>query len=222
MRDFVSERNLRKAFWIGSAVTLTAVPRMQLAGVNLGIYIPAGLLSMVAASGVATAWGRYGGLHGFVPHWRRAISGVTIAFGVAMLAWWPATRLDVALFELLHQAATPSWLTLRYPADPVAVMALLLWVAGFETVFFQAAVISYLARLTRDWRPALAGAVVLRGWIWHNQINGLLDGKIPPGWMVLAVMTDAAVAGGLYVKAGWPAAAAYAVTLNLRHFRYLS
>lgn len=206
-----------RAFAIGVVVTMMAVPRMMLAGVPLSRYIPASLFSMTLVAGMATAWGHYGGLHGLFPERRRMLTGLMAALCLALLAIPMARRLDAMRAALSDAGVIEHWVSQPPPAEPVAVAALLLWVAGFETVFFQAGVISYLARLFKNWRPALCGSVILRGVIAYVQMGRDLtvDGAL--GFQIGALI-DATVAGALYVAAGWPAAAAYAVVLAMRHF----
>ncbi len=216
MRDYLTERNLCRASVIGIFVTAMAVPRMMLAGVSLPLYIPAGLLSMILVAGAATAWGRYGGLHGLFPDRRRMIAGIMAAVALAIMTLPVAIRLDALRVELSAAGAIDHWIAQSPPTEPMAVAALVLWVAGFETIFFQAGTISYLARLFKDWRPALAGAVILRGMVSYAQMGRDLsvDGAL---WFQIGALIDATVAGTLYVAAGWPPAAVYAVVLAVRH-----
>lgn len=217
MRDYLKEQNLRQATLIAVVVTVMALPRLVLAGVDLRVYLPAGLLSMILVAAAATAWGHYGGLHGMFPERRRMIAGMAMAVVLAWIGLPLALRLDALRLELLAAGEIDHWRVQPVPTDPTAIMALLLWSAGFETMFFQAGALSYLARLLKRRRPALAGAVILRGFVSYLQMGGDLSADAALIFQT-GVMIDATLAGGLYVAAGWPAAATYTIVLGLRHF----
>ncbi len=217
MRDYLKEKNLRRASGIAVVVTVMATPRLVLAGVDLGVYLPAGLLSMILVAAAATAWGHYGGLHGMFPARRRMVAGIVMAVALALIVLPLALRLDALRQELLAAGEIDHWRVQPVPTDPAAIMALLLWSAGFETMFFQAGALSYLARLLKHRRPALAGAVLLRGGVTYLQMGGDLGADAALIFQA-GVMVDALLAGGLYFVAGWPAAATYTVMLGSRHF----
>ena len=217
MRDYLQLTNLRRAAVVGFVVTVLAVPRLMMAGVDLAVYIPACLATMILVAGAPTAWGRHGGLPGLFPDRDRVKRGMTVAVLFALIMLPFALRLDALRWELLEVGQMEHWRVMPPPTTTAEIMALLLWRMGFETLFFQAATICLLARLLRDWRPALVGAVLLRGAITAAQM-GYDFGGDHAWWFLAYTLADAALAGGLYVIAGWPATAAYVVLLGMRHF----
>ncbi len=217
MRDYLQLANLRRAAVVGFMVTMLAVPRLMMAGVDLAVYIPACLATMMLVAGAPTAWGHYGGLPGLFPRWARVKRGMTAAVLFALIMFPFALRMDALRWELLEVGQIEHWRVMPPPTTAADIVALLLWRAGFEALFFQAATICLLARLFRDWRPALIGAVLLRGAVTAAQMGYDLGGDYA-WWFLAYTLIDAVLAGGLYVIAGWPATAVFVVLLGLRHF----
>ena len=91
-----------------------------------------------------------------------------------------------------------------------------MWVAGFEVLFFQAGVVSLLARLVGDRHVAVAAAVVLRCSVTAMQLSAIgIESRLP----FLATGALATAAGGLlFVYTGLPAPMLLAAALCARLF----
>jgi hypothetical protein len=202
---------------MGGAVTVMAVPRMMMAGVDLAVYIPACLTTLILVSGAATAWNRHGGLHGLWPGGRRGRFGVAAGLVSALVMLPFAFALDRLRWELLEAGRLEHWTVMPPPTLPMEIIALVLWRAGFEVAFFHAGAICFFSRLFHDWRPALFGAILLRGLVTYLQMGGDLTSDHAPVFLAF-ILIDAAIASGLFIAAGWPAVSAYVIVLGLRHF----
>jgi hypothetical protein len=154
MRDYVSEDNLKRALPIAAVVTLLSLPRIHFTGFPLGMYGVAAFLSMLLIGGAATAWGRKAGMAGCFPDRRLWIGGVLVA-SLVLLVLVPIQRyvLDPPILAAMEQSGAPETFVLRhYPITTLGRAAMVLWTAGFETLFFVAAPMAFFGRLTgRVW-----------------------------------------------------------------------
>jgi len=105
-------------------------------------------------------------------------------------------------------------LTLTYPATVGGCLALILWSAGFQTIFLQAAPMSFFARLTRNRSVAFGLCLALRVFIAYRQVvfAGLTDGI---GLFVVSAVGAAAAGCILFVRYGLAPAVFLAAILDL-------
>jgi hypothetical protein len=203
---------------VATAITAMAAPRIARGGLPLGLYLPAAWFSMVLVSGMATAWSKRAGMAGVFPDRRTALAGAGAGLltGVALAPmYW--RWVDPPMRTLL--AATSGFqLELQYPSDAGGVWALVLWVAGFQTMFLRAAPMALFARLTGRREVAMLLVLAFGGFVTVRQLReaGIAQ---HPGLAVLAVQWVAAGAGCvLYARAGLPAVVALGAVLECRHF----
>lgn len=173
MRNFLSESNLRKAVPLAVILTLMTVGRLVQGGRPLGVYLPMTFLVLLFMAGAVTAWGQRAGMAGIVTDRRTFALGATIAAGLSLMAlplslFW----LDPILKPALQAATQPSTFILTYPPTVGGCLALLLWSAGFQTLFLQAAPMSLFARLTNRRAVAVGLCVALRIYVTHLQAAG--------------------------------------------------
>jgi hypothetical protein len=218
MRRYLSETNLIKAGALALVMTVMSVPRIQHWGVPLSAYIPAALFAMILISGAATAWGADGGMVGLFPETRRIAAGTAVAVVLVALALpLQLLYLNPMLREGLVATGNAAALRLRFPDSTWGKLGLLLWSAGFEIMFLQAALISFLARLLHNRWRALGVAFLLLVLIAHTIISPLNLGGL----------TTALVLGGaaMYTTGCWLFSAfgliptmLYAGGLTVHHF----
>ena len=96
-------------------------------------------------------------------------------------------------------------------------LALLLWSAGFETFFFVAATMSFLARLTRRQWVAVSGAALFRMFVATVQLEAAQVWEAIP-LSPAASAVSAAVASLLFARYGLPAAMLFSAGLGLHLF----
>lgn len=176
MRDFFSESNLVKASGLAAVVTVMSVGRLIEGGRPPGLFIPATFLLLVFICGAVTAWGTRAGMAGIVTDRSTFLRGAAAA-GILSLVALPVhvLWLDPLLRGAL--AAKPQFLELSYPTTPRGCMASLLWSAGFQVMFLQAAPMSLFARLTNRRSVAMAMCIALRAYIATRQVGliGIAD-----------------------------------------------
>lgn len=216
MRTYLSFENLVKASALSAVATAMAAPRLIEGRLSLAFFIPAAFLALVLVGGAATAWSTSAGMAGLFPERRRLLKGLGVALALALIFLPAALWLDPVLRSALEETGDMQRLALRYPATLRGCLALMLWAAGFETIFSLAAVISFLARLTGSAWAALAGAVLLRLWMTYLQCAGAGLESVMPLFMVSSAILMG-VGGLLFVRAGLPAAALFTALLDARH-----
>lgn len=217
MRKYLAVANLKNAAILGIAVGLMALPRIlegkdRLVLVRMIAVFP----SMIIVAGAVTAWGNRAGMCGPFPDKARTRAGTCIALVAGLLIapflFWQ----DAGTADLLSKTAFLSELHLPFPSTLTACLALILWSAGFETLFFRAGTMSLLTRVTNRQWIAIAGAVLLR-----LSVNVLKIGQVDMDAMMileLAGMIVVTTVGCiLYARAGLPAAMTFAATIDARH-----
>lgn len=217
MRLYFSERNLFRAITLAIPLSVMSVPRILLSHADAKLLIPSAFLSLVLIAGAATAWGRCGGLPGLLPPRAQIVSGLAAALVLALvLAPLAYFGLDPAMRAAMTAGDSPL-LRMEYPEGPIETLSLILWVAGFQLVFFVAASMSFFARLLHSRWAALAGAVIVRALVAHLQVR---HGHIPTGTWMFIVDTAAttALSCWLFARAGLLPPVAFAILVNLRLF----
>jgi hypothetical protein len=220
MRDYLSVSTLWKALILGGIVTAMAIPRFLEGAVDIHFYIPASVAAMTLTSGAVVAWGRKGGMCGIWPGTRQGSAGLGLALLLALLATSVyLLGFDPVCRKALEATGNAQMLRLRYPPTLRGRVALVLWSAGFETVFFRASAMSFLARLTGRTSVAVAGSVTLHVMVAAAQLSraGIYE---PLPYTLFLVGTAAAGAIGclLFARAGLPAAMLFAGALNVHVF----
>lgn len=218
MRRYLSEANLIRAALMASVMTALSVPRILYWGVPLAPYALAAFFAMVLLSGAATAWGRDGGMVGLFPERRRLFCGMAIAVALVIvilplqLQW-----ITPILREGLDAAGKTEAIRLRFPHSFWGKLGLMLWSVGFEMMFLQASLISFLARLLRHQWRALAVAFALLALISHAIISPLELGSITPP-LIWAGAFSNLIGCWLFARFGLPATMTYAGGLCVHHF----
>lgn len=218
MRDYLSVSNLCKALCVGAVTALMSVPRIIQTGVDLWIYLPVAWGAMTLCAAAATAWSARGGMCGLFPHRRRMLAGAGIAV-ILTCAITPiySFLLDPIFRQTIASAGGEKMLMLRYPVTLSGCFAVTLWSAGFETIFFRAAAISFFVRLTdRQW-IAVAAAVALRMFVFSKQLSeaGIVDAM--PLFVICTLITSI-ISCALFVRTGLPGAMVFSAGLNIHLF----
>ncbi|MFC1498161.1 hypothetical protein ACFLS1_06795 [Verrucomicrobiota bacterium] len=218
MRDYLSVSNLQKALMLSSVAVLMSVPRIILAGVDLRIYIPAAFAAMTFCAGAGTAWSHRAGMCGLFPARRKMLAGIGVAFILACIVT-PVYLfcIDPIFQDALERTGSTSLLMLKYPATISGCLALALWSASFETMFFRVGAMSFFARLIpRQW-IVLCLAVTLRVFVSVLQVAdaGVVE-AVP--FFVIGSAIVSAMSCVLFARAGLPAAMFFSAGINLRLF----
>lgn len=228
--------NLKQAAALGAIVSVMAIPRIIEGGGDIISRMVMIFPAMTLVAGAATAWGKYAGMPGLFPARETQARGLRVAL-VAGLAMAPLllafdSDLQAAMAEALRSRPVPpgfnpmqaamikAWraraVALAFPESVSGCLALALWSAGFETVFFRASTMAFLARVTRRQWIAVAGSVLIRGFVMLMMIT-LADVDFLLMVRLGGVMALSAVSCLLYARAGLPAAMLFAAILESRH-----
>ena len=171
---------------------------------------------MMFIAGAVTAWGRRAGMAGIVTDRRTLWSGLALAVLLALLAL-PVylLELDALLRDALRRATGSTLMNLSYPATIRGCLALMLWSAGFQTMFLVAAPMSLFARLTNRSSAALGLCLALRAYVQHRQMAEAGIIAALPLFLIPALATT--LAGGfLFARYGLAPAMLFAAALDLR------
>jgi len=220
MRDYLRVENLCRAFGLAVVVTIMSAPRVLVLGVPPALYIPTTLIAMTIVAGAATAWSRYGALNGLFPRPASAKSAYILApvlgltvFPILLFTITPATLETVS-------STVPSHLVQSsYPNTFPHCLALILWSAGFELLFFIAAPISLSARLLPRFHfwPGFAAAAALRVLVIILKIPA---GTLPHIYLVLLfiyTLTGTAILCRLFTRGGLPPCLIFISLADLHH-----
>ena len=212
----LSLTTLWKAFILGLVITLMAVPRIITGGLDLHLCVPVALIAMTLISQAAIAWGHRAGMYGVFPSLERALIGTGLAgiMGLILLVIY-FILLDPVFRQAFSTAGAAKQLLLRYPKTIGGALALVLWSAGFETMFFQAGAISFFSRLSNHQWLTITGAVSFRCLITSLQLaDAEIIDSVP--LFLLGEAASCTLACLLYVRAGLPAAMLFSAVLSLR------
>lgn len=201
MHEFFSPANTRKAAILAAAVTAMATGRIVHGGLSLSFYVPMMFLLMMFVAAAVTAWGNCAGMPGITLDrklllqgalWAAALSGLAL---ILQIFW-----LDPFLQSALHKTGNAKLQDLTYPTTIGGRLAIILWAAGFQTVFLQAAPMSMLVRLTGH-VPASAGlCLVVTALLTRQQIA---VNEIATGSMLIFITALAGNAVGCVMFAGF-------------------
>lgn len=194
-----------------------AVPRLLQGGEPAWLYVGLAFLCMTFVAGAATAWGTTAGMVGLFPCRRRLVAGL-IAGAVAGLVLIPVfvLWLDPWHKEALLRLDDTARLGLQFPDTPWQKVAIVLWAAGFQVLFFEAASMSFFCRLTGRLLIALSLAVAFRIFVSHLQMADLPVDSAMPFYLVYGLTSVTGCV--LFARAGLPAASVFAASLAIRHF----
>jgi hypothetical protein len=218
LREFLDVDNLRRALWMSAMVTALAYPRITLAGYGLGLnilYALAAFISMTLVCGAVTAWSGMRGLSRLIPDRAVLLKGLATAlvlgltFGV--LKGW---ILDPILEKAMVLNLPAEEVDLHFPADAFGIFALMCWVAGFETLFFEGGTMTLWSRITGSIWIATAVTVLFRLGVVLIQTNRLDLGM----WLVptiLAYIGSQIIGCQLLARAGLFAVVVYNLALQV-------
>ena len=150
MRTYLAAGNLVKALALAVPVTLLSYPRFREADVDAPLYALVAMVLMTLSAGAVTAWGGQGGMVGAFPGRRRLLLGLAAGAGLALLML--PLRLfivDPIVHPIIVATGNTRLLRLTYPGSHAGRMAVMLWSAGFETLFFTATAMAFAARLSQ-------------------------------------------------------------------------
>ena len=218
MRDYLSESNLVKAAGLAVVLTVMSLGRLIEARQPLGLYIPATFVAMTLIAGAVTAWGQRAGMPGIVTDRRTFLRGAAVAAGLSLLAL-PLYLfvLDPLLKTALLTSRHRTIVELSYPSTWEGRLSLVLWSAGFQALFLQAAPMSLFARLTGRRSAAVGLCLALRAYVSYRQVAsaGVADGV--PLLFVSALVTTAAGCV-VFARFGLAPAMLFAAGLDLHVF----
>lgn len=202
LREFLAVTNLQWALLLSAVVTALSIPRITIAGYGLFPYVPAAWVSMTLICGSVTAWSGVGIMSRLWPARNVLIKGAVaalalgLAFGLAKSFF-----LDPILEQAMVRHLAFEEMELHFPRDGYGVFALILWVAGFETLFFEGGTMSLWARVTGSVWVATAVTVFMRMGVVLYQMNRIYLGD----WLVpilLAYVIAQIVGCQLMARAG--------------------
>jgi len=218
MRTFLSTSNLYKAAGLAALITVMATGRIAAGGKNLSLYVPMAFLTMMFIAGAVTAWGRLAGMPGIVTDRAHFLQGALLATAASILAlpvhlWW----LDPLIRNTLLTTGNHTMLDMAYPSTIGGRLALVLWSAGFQTIFLVAAPMALFARLTDRRTLAVGLCLILRVYVTHQQIDaGGITDSVPLIYLVsLSATTITCILFGWF---GMAPAMLFAAGLDLHIF----
>lgn len=218
MREYLSESNLRKALLLSAVATAMSAPRILVSGFPFWILLLEAFIGLSFISGTITAWGRRAGMAGVAPEHKKVLKGLGLAVVLAVFAaligiLW----LDPVFYRAYAATGDQRLLQLQYPESPFRILALILWAASFETFFFGAGTMSFLARLFNRQSVAIAGAVTFRLAIACYQLSHA--GIVNEFFLFVGSYGVAlTVVCWLFARYGLPAAVVFVGLANLRLF----
>lgn len=220
MRQYLSLSNLWKAMALGFVITMMAVPRILQGRMDPYVFVPAAFFATTLLAGAGTAWEKYGGMCGMFPNKRRLLAGMAIACMLAALLI-PVQLLwiDPAFLTALRCLGDSELIRLRFPPTIAGRLALVLWVAGFETLFFQVGAMSFFARLGGNQWIAVTAVCAFRMFVTSKFMAqyGIVDST---SILMAAAAVSAALSCALYARTGLPASMVFAAVYNLHLFSY--
>ncbi len=215
MREYLQISNLKRAAILGGVVAFAGVPRVAQTDAGLAVLVPSAFLLMTLVAGAVTAWGQKGGMVGAFPPqplFQRGLvtaSIVGLVFGVGRIFWG-----DDELRQVLLASEHSGRFELSFPSTVSGKLALVLWVAGFQVLFFQAGAMSFLSRIFGRWEYALIALGFLRVFVTHLQFE---HSGVPPIASAYLFSTLATLIGAtVFARCGFMAAVVFAALLELR------
>ena len=216
MRDYLTTRNFAAAAGLGLLAALLSLPRLITAGTNVMFFFPAAWVSMTLIGGAATAWGKnIGRAQLWIEPERLQMGFAIVICSATALAVFRTVFADPAMLNAINHspAAMPSR-NIHLPRQPGMIIALMLWAASFETVFFRAGSICFFGRLTGRKNLSIFMAALLRTWVSAFQMNSL-DIAAPMPCLLLSAV-QSITAGTVFVYFGLVPAAVFSALIEAR------
>lgn len=185
VRDYASFSNLRKAALLAVPMTLLAAPRILLCGLP-SAFVVAAYCGLFLTGGMATAWSGYAGMKGLFPPFREVSRGFIAVFAI-LVAVVPVQVffLNPMLYRVISEAGDQTALDVLFPGTIPTALAFVFWSMSFETIFFRAAAMSFFARLTKRFVPAVLLAVGLGVFVGYLKFDEL--GIVSNAWPILGM-----------------------------------
>ncbi len=163
MGRYFSVVNFKEAARLGGLMTLLSLPRVLTDGVLPPYFILFTLLWLVMLAAAVTAWGRCAGMAAYFPSGKRVVKGLLWALLLVVLSfpvkvYW----FNPLLLGALEMTGNEKAVGLVFPATLISGAELTLWVMSFEVLFFQAATLSFFAKLLKSFYPALFFTAIFR------------------------------------------------------------
>lgn len=193
MRTLLSESNFFKSAGLSVILTVMSIGRLVHTGNPLGMYIPMTFAAMMLVSGPVIGWGRHAGMPGIYSDRLTLLKGAAIAVALSLIAlpvhlYWLDSFLQPALLSAEHGALEE----LSYPSTDSARISLVLWSAGFQVMFMQAAPMSIMGRLTGRRSAAVGLCLALCAYVVYRQITEAGIRDCIPLFMVSALVSTTA------------------------------
>ena len=215
MREYLTTVNFTRALALGTVVTAMALPRLAQAGGYAGWRAGGCLVTMTLAAGAVTAWGAKAGLRGPYRGAGETARGCGVALLLALLLS-PAQHWIVQplVADAVRSSADAQWIRLQIPASAHDWLALVLWSAGFQTLFCVAAPTCFAARLTERVWPAIVLTMVFSGYVALRQLD-LYHVECGRGLLVAVPAAKSFLGFLVYVRFGLAPSSVLFAGLNL-------
>ncbi len=218
MRDYLSVSNLWYASIIGVVISLMSLMRMMQGGINVFIGMPAMFFAMTLTGGMVTAWGHKAGMNGIFPDKRTVTGGLVLAICAACIfAVLSYFLIDPVARHIMRVSGNSKLLSIMAPRSVSGCVGLVLWVSGFEVMFFEAGAMSFFARLTGSKGIAVLGAVCFRMYVVFERLSNIgVHDEI--AFFLVNAAAGTAIGCLLFARAGLPATALFSAVTSLRYF----
>ncbi len=218
MRDFLQEKVLYQSLPWAIIFTIVSAPRIIQGPFDPPVWpmIAFAFIVLMLAMGTVIAWGRQGGLAGFIPHSSWDVNRITYACILGVSVAVLLALADIPLKNILESHEKSYLAELSYPRHLNDWLILTGWNIGFTTVFFTCAGMALFSRVTRYWVTAL---VIVTGLRWISSMYRLSAYDLLYIWPVISATTVifALSSCWLYARHGYPMAALFTFFTDLRH-----
>lgn len=179
-QKYFTIENFRQALLPAAIMTLLASPRIFSSGLYSPFHVIPTFFVMILMTATVTAWSRCAGMKGAFPPAREIVKGLLVVIILLILLFPPKFFWFNPFFHTaISETGNTKALTLIFPETIIPAVALTLWVMVFETLFFQAAAMSFFAKLTKKIWLALLLSSILRllvTWLRLSDI-GIINGE---------------------------------------------
>lgn len=219
VRDCLRLPSLIHGALFALAATVLAIPRLQEGRLDdhLVALLPLTFVLMFPVGVAAVAWQRKAGMAGLLPAREKGARGLVWALVLGVACMLGAVWLDAGYLAILKEKGDPVLLRLQYPDTVYGAWALLLWGAGFHTLFFVAGGLAFFARLTNVLWISIVMTVAVRAVVSILRVRDAGMEQLLPDVLLSSVvlMTIKCL---LLVRYGLPAPIVFGVVLDSRHF----
>ncbi len=221
MRLFLTTSNLYKSAALAGLGTLMSAGRIVHGGMPPVLCISSMFLMLMFIAGAVNAWGRCAGMPGIATGRPTFLRGLLVVCILVFLIlpiriFWLDPVLKPAMLTA-DAAGRPGLAALAYPDAFSGRMALLLWSAGFQTLFMVAAPMALAARITGCWPVAIVVCIILRACICRLQAAeyGLAEHAL---LFAAAAVPASAIACWLFARFGLAPAMIFGAGIDLHVF----